>query len=236
MEFIYANELKTKFSVFGHFYGLKIGTKVFNCRSVLEIVTKSIENITCSAPCAVVVMMNPGSSTPLDGHYKPRIFTPVEITDRYWIKEIIPTKPDNAQYQIMRLMLLQGWSHVRVLNLSDLRNGNSGDFSMDFREAMKLDSTCPHSLTHEGRHAELKENCSKSPVVIAAWGSTEILREAAHSFLGIIEVVRGLPLDMPWYRYPSPYMKKLKIEWLHKIHHELRRPIAFDPFGALDVA
>jgi len=53
-------------------------------------------------------------------------------------KEIIPTKPDNAQYQIMRIMLLQKWEHVRVLNLSDLRNGNSGNFSIEYKELKKL--------------------------------------------------------------------------------------------------
>jgi hypothetical protein len=44
MEFVYADELKTKFSVFGHFYNLEIGGELFNCRSVLEIISKSINN------------------------------------------------------------------------------------------------------------------------------------------------------------------------------------------------
>jgi hypothetical protein len=222
MEFIYANELMAEFSVFGHFYDLQIGTRTFNCRSVLEIVSKSIDDVACSIPNAVVVMMNPGSSRPLEGHYKPKRFTPDEIMDGYWEKEIVRTKPDNAQYQIMRLMLIQEWAHVRVLNLSDLRNGNSSHFTMDFKEATKLDLTCPHSLTHEGRHTELKKSCSNSPIVIAAWGSTEVLREAANSFLQIIKIVRGVPLDKPWYRYPSPYKKEQKIKWLHKIHDELK--------------
>ena len=40
MEFVYADELKDKFAVFGHFYELEIDGKIFNCRSVLEIVSK----------------------------------------------------------------------------------------------------------------------------------------------------------------------------------------------------
>ncbi len=222
MEFIYANELKTKFSVFGHFYDLDINDRTFNCRSILEISSKSI-NVERSVPCAVVVMMNPGSSKPLDGRYKPKRFTPDKIMGGRWKKEIIPTQPDNAQYQIMRLMLLQEWDHVRVINLSDLRNGNSGDFSKEFKEAAQLDASCPHSITHEGRHSELLENCSKSPIVIAAWGTTEVLREAANSFLSSIENVRGLPLYKSWYRYPSPYKKDQKIDWLRNIHNELKR-------------
>lgn len=223
MEFIYANELKTKFSVFGHFYDLEIAGRIFNCRSVLEIVSKSINDIKYSKPCAVVVMMNPGSSKPLDNKYTPKIFSPDEIMTNSWAKdkEIIPTKPDNAQYQIMRIMLLQKWEHVRVLNLSDLRNGNSGNFSIEYKESKKLDPSIPHSLTHKNRHYELRKNCSDSPIVIAAWGTTEVLRDASISFLNIVENIQGIALDKPWYRYPSPYKKEQKIDWLQKINDVL---------------
>lgn len=114
----------------------------------------------------------------------------------------------------MRMMLFQQWQHVRVLNLSDLRNGNSGNFSIEYEEAKSLDSSNPHSLTHMNRQAELRENCSNSPIIIAAWGTTEVLREAAISFLNTIANVEGLALDNPWYKYPSPYMKELKLDWI----------------------
>ena len=222
MEFIYADELKTKFSVIGHFYDLEIGDRVFNCRSVLEIVSKSVDGRTNSKPCAVVVMMNPGSSKPLSHDYIPRKIAPDEIKSNSWVKDLVTTRPDNAQYQIMRLMLLKKWKHVRVLNLSDLRNGNSGDFSIEYKKAGKLAPSNPHSLTHEGRLTELRNYCSESPLVIAAWGSTEVLRGAASYFLEVIGNLHGLPLDKPWYRYPSPYMKDQKIDWLENIHRQLK--------------
>lgn len=222
MEFIYADELKTKFSVYGHFYDLEIGGRIFNCRSVLEIVSKSADDLANSKPCAVVVMMNPGSSKPQNSKHIPQKFSPNEIRSSSWEKEVIPTKPDNAQYQIMRLMLLKDWKRVRVLNLSDLRNGNSGDFSIEYKNAETLDPTNPHSLIHKGRLAELKNYCSESSLTIAAWGSTEVLRESASSFLSKIRNVRGLPLENPWYRYPSPYKKDQKIDWLMSIHEELK--------------
>jgi hypothetical protein len=221
MEFIYADELKTKFSFFGHFYNLEIGDQIFNCRSVLEIVSKSQDDLANSKPCAVVVMMNPGSSRPLSRDYIPQTFLPDEIRSKSWKKEVIPTRPDNAQYQIMRMMLLKEWTHVRVLNLSDLRNGNSGDFAIEYKHAAQLDPSNPHSLTHEGRLLELRHYCSESPLVIAAWGSTEVLRSSALSFLSEISDVRGLPLEAPWYRYPSPYMKDQKISWLKSMYEEL---------------
>jgi len=222
MEFVYADELKTKFSVFGHFYDLEIGGELFNCRSVLEIISKSINEPARSLPHVVVVMMNPGSSRPLSNKYTPQKFLPSEIMSKSWNKEIVPTRPDNAQYQIMRLMLLKGWKHARVLNLSDLRNGNSGEFSIEYKKAKKLDSSNPHSLIHKDRVAELKEYCSDSAMVIAAWGSTEVLRDAAISFLYTIPNIHGLPLDKPWYRYPSPYKKDQKMDWLKKMHEELK--------------
>lgn len=222
MKFIYADELKTKFSVFGHFYDLEIGDRTFKCRSVLEIVSSTVDDLASSKPCAVIVMMNPGSSKPLISNYIPKKFSTDQIMSNSWEKEIIPTQPDNAQYQLMRLMLLKEWKHVRILNLSDLRNGNSSNFSIEHQDAEILDPSSPHSLTHKHRFTELSNYCSESPLVIAAWGSTEVLREAAMSFLRGISNVRGLPLESPWYRYPSPYKKDQKIDWLECMHEELK--------------
>jgi hypothetical protein len=222
MEFIYASTLKKQFSVFGHFYDLDIQGEIFNCRSVLEIIATSNEKPFESIPCATVVMMNPGSSKPLDNTYKPIKYTTNEILSKKWEKEIIPTKPDNAQYQIMRLMLIKGWEHVRILNLSDLRNGNSGKFSTEYVNSLKLDATCPHSLTNENRLAELKAYCSESSIVIAAWGSNKVLRNAALIFIDKINNISGIPLDEPWYKYPSPYKKEQKLDWLKNISVELK--------------
>lgn len=86
---------------------------------------------------------------------------------------------------------------MRALNLSDLRNGNSGSFSVGFAEVSRLDSSNPHSLTYVHRLQELERYCADVPIIIAAWGATEVLREAAESFLSKIQV-RGLSLDYPW--------------------------------------
>lgn len=62
MEFIYADTLKEKFDVLGHFYDLRIGHEIFKCRSSLEIVSKQNRKPSNEAADAVVIMMNPGSS------------------------------------------------------------------------------------------------------------------------------------------------------------------------------
>ena len=108
--------------------------------------------------------MNPGSSKPLDekhvvknyrfeGYLKEKNFT------------LIPTKPDSAQYQIMRLMELNNWNFVRILNLSDLRNGNSSNFKKEFKKALDIDTSSPHCITHPKRKQELK-NALISPSLI----------------------------------------------------------------------
>lgn len=222
MQFIYADDLKRLFSVYGHFYDLEINGQTFKCRSVLEIVSKSSDSVSGSTPCAVVVMMNPGSSKPENFAYAPKKYTVSQIASGNWEKDIIPARPDNAQYQIMRLMLLQGWKHVRILNLSDLRNGNSGQFSIDFQKASSLDATNPHSLTNKQRQRELLDYCSQSKTVIAAWGTTEVLKEAAKKFLSQFKQIEGLPLENPWYRYPSPYKKDQKLDWLKTMNEQLK--------------
>jgi hypothetical protein len=166
-------------------------------------------------------MMNPGSSKPLSSDYKPNKFSIDEITSEDWKKEVIPSRPDNAQYQIMRLMLFKEWKHVRILNLSDLRNGNSGKFSVEFKGAEQLDPSNPHSITHKHRRRELLKYCDEIQIVVAAWGANEVLRKIAVNFLRVIPNVQGLELEDPRYRYPSPYKKDQKLHWLKCINSNL---------------
>ena len=222
MQFIYAEELNKIFSVYGHFYDLEIVGQTFRCRSVLEIFSNSQRSALDSTPCAVVVMMNPGSSKPKEKSYTPKKCSVDQLYIRSCEKELVPTRPDNAQYQIMRLMLMNDWKHFRILNLSDLRNGNSGEFAREFQRAALLDPTKPHSLTNENRKRELFDYCSQSPVVIAAWGGAEVLRESAITFLNQFPDVEGIRLDTPWYKYPSPYRKDQKLVWLNEMNDRLK--------------
>jgi len=221
MKFILANELKKIFNVYGHFYNLRLSGSVLKCRSVLEIKRKEK---TTGLPDIVVIMMNPGSSVPLNKAYEPKTFSKEEYFELKQ-KDLIPTRPDTAQYQIMRLMEINNWDFVRVLNLSDLRNGNSGEFQTDFRKAAKLDNTNPHCLTHIKRVDELA-NCikSKNNKIIAAWGDIAELNDSANSILKMNEMVIGLRKDKsPNFRHASPYLKTKKIEWLTEIQKEINK-------------
>lgn len=221
MNFIYSKELNQMFEVTGHFYNLKLSGSVFKCRSVLEIRKKDHSGVN-GLPDIVVIMMNPGSSRPVDKTYKIKSFSKKGFVHMK-LKEMVPARPDNAQYQIMRLMIFNKWSFVRVLNLSDLRNGNSGKFKTEFINAMKLDKTNPHCLTHKDRSKELINFLkSKNGKIIAAWGSISELKIPAENILklnkNIIGIING---NVPNYRYASPYLKSQKTEWLKEIQKKL---------------
>ena len=222
MEFIRAAELKKKFSVFGHFYKLKIGQTLFDCRSVLEIapIGSSVSNI--SKPCAVVVMMNPGSSTPVERNYIEDELLPSDISSSSWDKKLIPANPDPAQYQIMRLMLLEGWNHVRILNLSDLRNPASSSFADDFCRAKNLDASNPHCMTDPRRRSELLNYCVDAPFIVAGWGREKVLYESAGNFLNAVGSISGIDVGYPNYYYPSPSFQKYKMHWLENIQPTIK--------------
>lgn len=216
--FEYAKELKKKFSVYGHFYFNDMGNEGrFACRSVLEIVSKNDsickDDILNSLPDAVVIMMNPGSSVPLE-------LEPCEVYSAANIKTLTPkyvdTKPDITQYQIMRLMLLKKWEHVRVINLSDLRTPKSSEL---FKTIKKMENR-QHSIFSEERKSELasKLNRKKKAPVICAWGLD-------NSLLGLIDMAKqalqGIAVigfadneSSFQFRHASPQKKSDKLEWL----------------------
>ena len=128
--FMPAEELKKTYGVFGHFYSLELASKeVVPCRSVLEISDKSRmpkdqSELSQLSPDAVFIMMNPGSSKPLE-----QVSTRIHVDAIHELPiSLVPTKPDTTQYQVMRLMHFRRWRHVRVLNLSDLRSSKSPEF------------------------------------------------------------------------------------------------------------
>ncbi len=229
MGFIYADELKKEFDVFGHFYDLHINGQKFKCRSVLEIIRKGFKELPGQRPNAVVVMMNPGSSRPNDKNYKEKVFTLKEIEFRNWSKELVSTRPDNAQYQIMRVMLDQDWEHVRVLNLSDLRDGSSGSFQKKFLKASTLYSYHPHSIFNQKRRKELLSSVAMKgkKIIIVAWGSLNVLNGLAREALGALNGNKVIGINHidneTLFRHASPYKKDQKLKWLKGIKEKINK-------------
>jgi hypothetical protein len=221
-----AQELRHQYSVFGHFYSIRLDSgEQVDCRSVLEIVASHFQsNDLLSEPVdAIFIMMNPGSSRPLDGE------TQIVSADRIGKLNVslVPAKPDTTQYQVMRLMQRFGWAHVRVLNLSDIRQPKSNQF---FQMAMELEEMefSGHSIFSDTRQNELRKRLhlkAKAPV-ICAWGVSPMLTNLATQCTGRLlpnEKVIGLrKVDVPHgYYHPLPSLQAAKEKWVSEIADQI---------------
>lgn len=198
------------FNVSGHYYTLK-EDKQDSYRSVLRIQRKSSEQQDYDL---VVVMMNPGSSKPLIGGVIQKDWTPRK-------KKIYSlAKPDNTQYQVMRLMDRLEFNHAAVLNLSDVRISKSREFYQKL-SSYKSDI---HSIFSSKRKAELMKYLSGDVPIIKGWGLDKSLvpyAEIADKLL-LKYNSHGYEKVAPLYRHPLPPNIHLQREWLDIIEKQIR--------------
>lgn len=236
-DFIYAAELKKTFRCYGHFYRLHVqDTEPQLCRSVLEITSLPREAVgaasdpddlfgssgsTLNLPDAVVIMMNPGSSRPLEDGDTGSLLT-MPLPDGFQ-KPLVLTQPDNTQYQIMRIMVSRNWNHVRVLNISDLRDPKSPSFIARTQKLAALPGGATHSMFCEARTAEREQMLrrkSGAPFILG-WGQDAGLIPLAKQCLACIEGQKIIAVpagnDPVLTAHPSPMMQKKKEEWLDAI-------------------
>ena len=148
---------------YGHFYRLEDRL----CRSTLEIVSSKImkkvkkpSEFLGFPPDVVVVMMNPGSSYPINKKDGPKR-SPEEIGRKPKLTKI---HPDKAQESIVALMECKKFEHVRVLNLSDVRE------TRDFPKLIASDLLPRgHTIFCEKRRIELQTRLDGQSVVVAGW-------------------------------------------------------------------
>ncbi|MBF0162296.1 MAG: DUF1643 domain-containing protein [Magnetococcales bacterium] len=217
-----AADLKKIFGVYGDFYQVMLGGQPYACRSVLELIAHArtpadLDQLPHRQPDLLVVMMNPGSSKPIPPDYQPR-----------WVGEEGPgarpqrvlTRPDNTQYQIMRLMAARGWSHARVLNLSDLREPKSVQLMKTLDRLEGVAGGGRHSLFCPERHQECR-HCMGPPgavPVLIGWGRDASLAPLARQCLRQLHGWRtiGVPVgeDGIFYAHPSPMLQRKKEQWL----------------------
>jgi len=156
-------ELRDKFEVTGYFYmegGLKF-RKYLNIR---------LKGSNLQQPDLMVVMMNPGSSEPVNGDDNGRCET--------------ETIPDDAQDQIMKVMIKTNYNYARVLNLSDLREPDSEKFDEFLKTDIGMEEK--HSIFHESRICDFRHYFVKNVPVIYAWGVSKKLRKLAESAMNRI--------------------------------------------------
>jgi len=236
-EFIYAAELKKTFRCYGHFYRLNIeGTDPLLCRSMLEITSLPREAVGAgtdpddlfsspdaekSLPDAVIIMMNPGSSRPIEDGDTNSLLT-MPLTDGFK-KPLVLTQPDNTQYQLMRIMVSKGWKHIRILNISDIRDPKSPSFIARTKALDGIKGGGAHSLFSKVRKKErekMLKRKSGAPFILG-WGQDAGLLPLAKQCLDCIkgEKIVTVPSETNpiLTAHPSPMMQAKKEEWLENI-------------------
>ncbi|MCF6253175.1 MAG: DUF1643 domain-containing protein [Thiomicrorhabdus sp.] len=231
LEFIPASELKKEYAVFGHFYSIRVNSEYeIDCRSVLEIVNKEngIKNhelLSSMLPDAIFIMMNPGSSRPLNE--KNKIISYNDI--RQLEVSLIPTKPDTTQYQVMRVMKFCKWNHVRVLNISDMRDPKSGKFIQRYMQVENETGFLDHSIFSNLRKKELESKLKRKMAapVVCAWGVSTgldpLIKRCVNKTSCITEI-SGLLKNGTTNKYfhPLPTLQTDKEKWVSNMVSKLK--------------
>ncbi|MBF0152920.1 MAG: hypothetical protein HQL64_04175 [Magnetococcales bacterium] len=230
-----AAQLLKMYAVYGHFYRLTWNGTELGCRSVLELVAHSRlsgekNDLLYRQADLVAVMMNPGSSRPLDTTYEPPLVrqNPQSLADY----RLVPTRPDNTQYQIMRILAARGWRHARVLNLSDMRESKSLLF-LQRVAAMERENAEPalHSIFLPERRSELLSLLGKPGVapIMAGWGRHPALLPLARQAFDSLRDHRLIGVaaagEERLYAHPSPMLQRMKDAWLDAILEQLSHQV-----------
>ncbi|MFQ5544272.1 MAG: DUF1643 domain-containing protein [Nitrospiria bacterium] len=233
-EFIPAGILKKNFDILGHFYSvcLKSGERI-DCRSVLEIVRKKNspserDAILRQFPDAIFIMMNPGSSIPLEEVNNAIPEEKISLLGT----SLVPTRPDTTQYQVMRMMHFCDWDHVRVLNISDMRDPKSGKFIERYKNVEEVTGFKAHSIFSDERSNELENRLKKRPKapIVCAWGVSPDLEPLIQRCLVKLSEMDGSPdltgLLKPGtdnkYFHPLPTLQKGKVKWVNDMLGKLK--------------
>lgn len=230
-EFIAAAELKKKFAVFGNFYTRKINTETtIRGRNILEIVAHGIcpllpKDIATMHPDAIMIMMNPGSSEPLEDIDYQKILTKNSVVEY----NLVSAKPDTTQYQVMRVMTYLNWQHVRVINLSDLREAKSPLFIKKFLLLEDEFNFSRHSIFATDRAAELATMLERKPnaPILNGWGVSEKLDSLISRALPALPNPADMfgivkpELSPIKYFHPLPTLQRDKNLWVENIVKQL---------------
>ncbi|SFS63067.1 DUF1643 domain-containing protein [Lutibacter maritimus] len=194
--------IKNQFIITGLYYE-ELG---FKFRKYLDI--KKINSDICK-PDIMVIMMNPGSSRPING------------IDNNTEESL--AIPDRTQDQIMEVMQNCDFEYARVLNLSDYREANSNEF---YKMIPVLETEqISHSIFDESRKEDLQALWVNKVPVIFSWGVNPKLKSLALNAIKAINITNPIgwqKTDFKWaYYHPLPRIHKNQIEWVTLISKKL---------------
>lgn len=201
-----------KFNYYAHFYEMTVGPVRHSCRSTLEIVSVRDTNLVRRSaedagmlleriPEAVVIMLNPGCSSPFDEAQELANVATARIAT-HARSNLVLTHPDKSQEKIEALMVRKQLRHVRVLNLFDIRQANSEVLVNTIKESLGLDGGVvipnpppvkPYSIFSPKRTSELRARLNGQQMVVAAW----TINAALHPFFRLVyEKLSDFPLQI----------------------------------------
>ena len=194
--------MSSKFEVTGLFYE----ANGFKLRKFLDIKLPGTKK---SAPELMVVMMNPGSSYPLDGIENNTVSSAAQ--------------PDNTQAQIMKVMEAVSIEYARVLNLSDLRTPDSNALYRFLKS--EKSQLVDHSIFSSTRKSELNKLFERSVPVIFGWGVNSTLVPLAKKAIDALSVeepfgVKKKNNDYSYY-HPLPRIYSKQLEWVLHVTNQL---------------
>ncbi|MFB8374503.1 hypothetical protein [Paenibacillus taichungensis] len=216
--------LKKIYRTYSSFYDIKLkGGIVYNCRRILQIVDIQHDHFEGQDHFpedieATFVLMNPGGAKPINNNYSiPTV--PKSSINTLAQEKMTLTSPDKAQYQVMRLMQLQGWKKVQVINLSDIKAPKSKDFFVKVEEFERMYHDI-HSIFSLKRKAELDQvlgYCETGPTILA-WGTDYRLTGLAVRAIKVMpnRNIQGLATNL--YYHASPHRHEDKLRWLTQMN------------------
>jgi hypothetical protein len=198
-EWLYANALNQKYIVYGSFYNIiNNDASITKCRNALEIYNRQGDfDSTLQLqpfsyrPDAIFIMMNPGSSSPKDKNWEPLDYDIDQMGEMALSNCLVKAKPDVTQYQVMRVMNYKNWGHVRVLNLSDIREPKSKVFFKKCADYGTEENI--HSIFSDKRINELKAaiNVDIAAPIILAWGNDLQLIQLSKGCLNQLKLIKN---------------------------------------------
>lgn len=159
MEFINKRDLDQQYTVKASFYYRNIGGEQVLCRRAADI--KSID-YKDEAIDAYFVMMNPGKCKSYD------VTKVAKVEDNDVI--FVEASSDHTMARVMNIMKELRWKYIRILNVSDIVDPNSGRAKAKIKKIIE-NGYDEHCIFAESRREELDSLTREDAVYIISWGT-----------------------------------------------------------------
>ncbi len=205
-------------NVYGYFYNRIINETRINCRNILILSKSEINNIRTFKADALIVMMNPGDSQPINQSKIKLIDSTDDLFNNFI--HVFEAIADKTQNVIIELMDKMNYDNVIIINISDIRNKDSNIFKKDINNINFKNTGSEHSIFDSSRKKELNlvlDKCKDKPIIVATGVDYKLRFLTAQAMLNLPQNrIIGYKADERYY-HPS----RIKNQWLKIILEQL---------------